>query len=497
MKSALIDQHAVENQASDKRQPPAARGPALWAIIAILPVLAACLPNADRPDPALDVPDSYRQARGAPNAAVPALDWWREFRSPELTALMEEAQLSNFDVGAAVARILQADAQARIAGAPLLPLVTGSGSASRSQASIATGTGAGGGNRRRTLYNVALDASYEIDFWGKNRETLLAAEQLAVASRFDREVVTLSTIAAVANAYFQVLAAQDRLRIARNNVDSATRILGLIQQRVDVGTASGLDLAQQQSLVATQRAAVPLLDQTLQQNRFTLALLVGRPPERVNVRGGGMARIAIPRVTPGLPSELLVQRPDIREAEAQLESANASVKAARAALLPSVTLTGQAGFQTALLATLFSPAAAYYTIAAGVTQPIFDGFRLQGQLEFQKGRLEELLQLYRKSVIAAFTDVDSALVAVQQSAERERLQRQVVVASRRAFNFAETRLREGTVDLVTVLTTQQTLFQAEDLLAQARLARLQAIVSLYQALGGGWPTPEELKKEAR
>jgi NodT family efflux transporter outer membrane factor (OMF) lipoprotein len=496
MKSALNDEYIVENQAHNKERR-AARVPALITVIALLPALAACLPHVDRPDLSLDVPDSYRQApRAAPHAALPKLDWWREFRSPELTALMEEAQLANFDIGAAVARILQADAQARIAGAPLLPLVTGSGSASRSQASLATGTG-GGGNRRRTLYNVALDASYEIDFWGKNRETLLAAEQLAVASRFDREVVTLSTIAAVANAYFQVLAAQDRLRIAHNNVDSSTRILGLVQQRVDVGTASGLDLAQQQSLVATQRATVPLLEQTLQQNRFTLALLVGRAPERVNIRGGGMAPIAIPRVTPGLPSELLVQRPDIREAEAQLESANASVKAARAALLPSVTLTGTAGFQSAVLATLFSPAAAYYTIAAGVTQPIFDGFRLQGQLEFQKGRLEELLQLYRKAVISAFADVDNALVAVQQSAERERLQRQVVLASRRAFDFSETRLREGTVDLVTVLTTQQTLFQAEDLLIQARLARLQAIVSLYQALGGGWPTAEELKKAKR
>jgi NodT family efflux transporter outer membrane factor (OMF) lipoprotein len=467
-------------------------------VVTLLPALAGCLPNLDRTNLALDIPNSYRQARGTPHAALPPLDWWRAFRSPELTAFMEEARLANFDVAAAVARIVQADANARIAGAPLLPLVTAGGSASRSQVSLATGTGgAGGGNRRRALYNAALDASYEIDFWGKNRETLLAAQQLAVASRFDRDVVALSTIGAVANAYFQVLGAQDRLRIARNNVASASRILGLIQQRVDVGTASGLDLAQQQSLVASQRAAIPTLEQTLAQNRHTLALLVGRAPERVNVLGGGMGRIAIPRVTPGLPAELLVQRPDIREAEAQLESANASVKAARAALLPSVTLTGEGGFQSAVFASLFSPAAAYYTLAAGVTQPIFDGFRLQGQLDFQKGRREELLQLYRKAIISAFTDVDNALVAVQQSAERERLQREVVAASRRAFDFAETRLREGTVDLVIVLTTQQTLFQAEDLLAQARLARLQAIVSLYQALGGGWPTAEELKKASR
>ena len=487
------DREIVENQSHRDGRP----APAFFAALALIPALAACTLSADRPNLALDVPDSYRQARGSPHAALPKLDWWREFRSPELTALMEEAQVANYDIAAAVARILQADAQARIAGAPLLPLVGASGNASRSQVSLATGTGGGGGNRRRTLYNVALDASYEIDFWGKNRETLFAAEQLAVASRFDREVVSLSTIAAVANAYFQVLAAQDRLRIARNNVASASRILGLVQQRVDVGTASGLDLAQQQSLLASQRASVPPLEQALQQNRSTLAVLVGRSPERVNVRGGGMGRLAIPRVTPGLPSELLVQRPDIREAEAQLESANASVKAARAALLPNVALTGTGGFQSAVLSSLFSPAAAYYTIAAGVTQPIFDGFRLQGQLEFQKGRLEELLQLYRKAVVSAFADVDNALVAVQQSAERERLQRQVVVASRRAFEFSETRLREGTVDLVTVLTTQQTLFQAEDLLAQARLARLQAIVSLYQALGGGWPPPEELRKSLR
>jgi multidrug efflux system outer membrane protein len=464
----------------------------------VLPTLVACLPNVDRPDPALDVPDSYRQAHGAPHAALPGFDWWREFRSPELTALMEEAQLSNLDIAAAVARILQADAQARIAGAPLLPTVTGNASASRSQASVATGSGGGGiGNRRSKLYSAALDASYEIDFWGKNRATLLAAEEAAVASRFDRDVVTLSTIASVANAYFQVLAAQDRLRVARENLSSATRILGLIQQRLDVGTASGLDIAQQQSLVATQRAAIPPLEQTLRQNIITLAVLVGRPPERVNVRGGSLSRLAIPRVTPGLPAELLTQRPDIREAEAQLESANASVQAARAAFLPSITLTGEGGFRSALLSTLFSPAAAYYTIAANLSQPILDGFRLQGQLELQKGRVEELVQLYRKTVISAFADVDNALVAIQQSAERERLQREVVVSSRRAFNFSETRLREGTVDLTTVLTTEQTLFQAEDLLVQARLARMQAIISLFQALGGGWPTQEELRKEAK
>jgi len=303
-------------------------------------------------------------------------------------------------------------------------------------------------------------------------------------------VVALSTVASVANAYFQVLAAQDRLALARDNVKSASRVLDLIKQRLEVGTTTGLEVAQQEALVAQQRALVPTLVQVLRQNIAILAVLIARPPERIAIRGGSMQRLALPRVTPGLPSDLLTQRPDIREAELNLAAANANVYAARAAFLPSIQLTGQDGFTSAILRSLFRPEAAFFSIAAGLTQPIFDGGNLLGNLEQRKGRQEELLQNYRKAVISAFADVDNALVAVQQQAEFERLQRQVVEASRRAFNIAETRLREGTVDLVTVLTSQQTLFQAQDALAQARLGRLQAIVSLYQALGGGWPPIE-------
>jgi outer membrane protein TolC len=153
-------------------------------------------------------------------------------------------------------------------------------------------------------------------------------------------------------------------------------------------------------------------------------------------------------------------------------------------------LTGQDGFQSTVLRHLFRPEAVFFSVAASLTQPIFDGGTLLGQLEQQKGRQEELLQAYRKAVISGFGDVDSALVAVEQTALTERADRQVVTSSRKAFEIAETRLREGTVDLVTVLQTQQTLFQAQDALAQARLSRLQAIVSLYQALGGGWPPAE-------
>ena len=455
--------------------------------------LGGCL-LSDKPEPALDIPQSYDASSPKPEvaeAALPPLDWWRGFRSRELTEIIEQARAANLDIAAAIARIVQADAQARIAGAPLLPGVTLDASATRSRASQSTGTGTGGGPSERNNVQATLSASYEIDFWGKNRSALRVAEETAVASRYDREVVGLTTVVSAANAYFQVLAAQDRLQAARENQASATRVLDLIKQRVNAGTASALDTAQQESIVNTQRAAIPPLEQTLKQNRNALAVLMARSPESVRVRGGTLRAIAYPRITPGLPSELLTQRPDIREAEAQLAAANANVENARAQMLPSVTLTGEGGYQSAILRTLLRPESALFSFGAGLTQPIFDGLRLQGNLDLTKGRQDELLQNYRKAVISGFADVENALDGIRQTALRERLQGDVVNSSRRAFDIAEQRLREGTVDLVTVLQTQQTLYQAQDTLAQARLAHVQAIVSLYQALGGGWlPKPE-------
>ena len=467
----------------------------LQGLILMLP-LGGCLLATDKPEPGLDIPSAYEygpKKSELAEVAVPPLDWWRSFHSKELTELIEEARTSNLDIAAAVAQIVQADAQARVAGAPLLPGVALNGSATRlrtSQSTSAGGTTGSLGGSERDLLSTSLTASYEIDFWGKNRSALRAAEESAVASRYNREVVGLTTVVSVANTYFQVLTAQERLSIARQNVASATRILNLIKQQFSAGTASDLNVAQQESLVNTQRAAVPPLLQSLRQNEAALALLIARPPERIVIRGGGLHSIAIPRVTPGLPSELIAQRPDIRQAEAQLAAANANVQNARAQLLPSITLTGEGGYQSAVLKTLLRPESMFYTATAGLTQPIFEGGKLLGNLDLQKGVQDQLLQNYRKAVISAFTDVDKALIAVRETAVTERLQQDVVNSSRRAFNLSDQQLRAGTVNLITLLQVEQTLFQAEDALAQARLARLQAIVGLYQALGGGWlPKP--------
>jgi multidrug efflux system outer membrane protein len=460
--------------------------------------LAGCFLNEPPPEPGLNIPAAYdgvSKRAAVAEAALPKIDWWRSFHSRELTQVVEQARAANLDIAVAVARIEQADAQARITGAALLPVVDLKGSATHLRTSQSTSTGgttSSLGGSGRDLLSSSLNASYEIDFWGKNRAALRAAEETAIASRFDREVVSLTTLVSAANAYFQVLATQDRLRVARENVKSATDVLKLIKDRFAAGTASQLDVAQQQSVLDTQRATIPPLLQTLTQNRTALAILIARSPERVHMRGGSLNAIAIPHVTPGLPSELLTQRPDIRQAEANLAAANANVYNARAQFLPSITLTGEGGYQSAVLKTLLRPESAFYTLTSGLTQPIFEAGKLQGNLDLQKAKQDELLQTYRKTVISAFGDVENGLDGIRQTALRERLQRDVVKSSREAFTISQQRFREGTIDLVTLLQTEQTLYQAEDTLVQARLAHVQAIVTLYRALGGGWlPKPTE------
>ena len=473
-------------------QPPPVVVPGLgraarWlAALCIVAGSAGCVLTQDVPDPALDIPDGYRAARLTDRDAPPTLDWWRGFRSAELTDLMEEAQRVNLDIAAAVARFKQADAQARVAGAALLPNLSGSGSETYSRTSGSSSSGLTNGGREVVNYSSSLSASYQLDFWGQNRDALQAAEETAIANRFDRDVVALTTLTSVANAYFQVLASQDRIRTAERNIASATRVLEAIKQRLKAGTGTDLDVAQQEAVLGNQKAAVPPLRQTLAQNINALATLVARPPESVRVTGGSLNAVSSPRVTPGLPSELLTQRPDIRRQEAQLASATANVGSARAQFFPSIQLTGQGGYQSSALVSLFQPHAAFFSMVGSLTQPIFDGGKILGNFEFNQAKQDELLQTYRKTVVSAFADVDNALVSIKETTAKLRLQREVVAASRRAFQLSEQQLRAGTADIVTVLNTQVTLFQAEDVLWQAKLARLLAIVSLYQALGGGW-----------
>jgi NodT family efflux transporter outer membrane factor (OMF) lipoprotein len=325
---------------------------------------------------------------------------------------MEQARTQNFDIIAAIARIRQADAQVRIAGAAMLPTANATANAtwqhsgsssSRLRNSTLGVTGVGvltnssGGPRTfdTHFYDLGLNVAYEADFWGHNLAGTQAAKATAVFSRFDQQVVALTVVTNVGNAWFIALALADRLVVAQRNLADAQQTLAVIRGRLDAGTASALDVAQQESLVAGERAAIPNLRNQLEQELIGLGILVGRPPEAITVRPGSLDALSLPPVAPGLPSSLLTRRPDVAEAEAQLVAANFDIKAARAAFFPSIQITGQTGYQAAALTTLFGPGGFFVGAAAGLTQPLFDGGLLRGQLELSTGRYEELLADYR------------------------------------------------------------------------------------------------------
>jgi outer membrane protein, multidrug efflux system len=443
--------------------------------------LAGCDVGPDYQHPLVALPAGWREAGGTSHAVWPAENWWRGFGSPQLNDYIAKAEAQNFDLAAAIARVKEADAQLRIAGATLLPTV---------------GATANGGPARTVLttssqpydyqeFNLGLNASYEFDFWGKNHATVEAAKETAFASRYDQEVVALATISGVATTYFQALSMRDRIEVAEKNVAASEQMLDGIRLQFRDGTVTELNIAQQETVVNGLRALIPPLRQQYAQAIDALAILIGEPPEHVTLAPETLLDLSMPAVAPGLPADLLARRPDVAEAEADLIAANANIKVARADFFPNVTLTAQGGMESLALAG-FSPPAGVFALTGGITQPIFEGGMLKGQLEYSKARYVELLDDYRKSIISALSNVEDGLAGVQQTDDQVAAQAATVQTAERAFEISAVQYHTGTIDLVTVLTAENTLFPDEDLLVQARLAHAQALVSLFQALGGGW-----------
>jgi NodT family efflux transporter outer membrane factor (OMF) lipoprotein len=462
------------------KRPAAAIG---TAVIVTALALGGCDLGPDFMRPETETPGEWREGDLAENAAWPSADWWREFGSAELNEMMKSAQQANADLGAAIARVKQADAQVRIAGAPLLPSVNANAGPSTQQVVFPTN---GGQQIPYSAYTVGLSASYEVDFWGKNAAVLAAAKAAAHASRYDQQVVALTVVSSVATTYFQALGLQDRLHVARDNLANAENVLKLVRDQARVGTAMDLNVAQQETVVAGLRATIPPLQQQYSQTLDALAILLNRPPNTMRLAAQSLVPLPVPMVAPGLPSELLERRPDVREAEAQLVAANANIKVARASFFPSLSLTAAGGFESLALSSFLSPASTIYSLAASLMQPIFEGGKLRGQLAYSKARYEELLQNYRKAVISAFSNVEDALAATRRTAEQQESQQVAVAKARRAYEIAQLQYGVGSTDLLTVLNTENALFSANDLLAQVRIARMQALVSLFNALGGGW-----------
>lgn len=471
-------------------------------LVGLLPVavLAGCAAGGEQggrtqAEPVL--PGSWVGADPAAGSVAISAEWWRAFGSDEFSALVAVALEGSPDLAIAVERVRQAEAQVRIAGASLFPVLTGSAASTRRETRPDSGP-----TLATDSTSATLSASYELDLWGRVGATVSAAQASLRASRYDRETARLTLLSGVASAYFQVLSLRGRLAIARGNIAIAERVYKVVDARVRHGAVSQLDLARQRTAVLSLRAGIPPLEQQERQTLAALALLVGRPLQGLManrpmvseigtvpglpLNATSVAELAVPTPTPGLPADLLVRRPDLASAEAQLAAANANLAAARAALLPTIQLTGSAGLATVSLLSLTSAPTTTLSLGASLLQTIFDAGRLASQAELASSRERELVENYRRAILSALSDVESALVAASTTLEQERLQTLVRDQAQRALVLAEVRYRAGSDDLLTVLDAQRTLFSAEDQFAQLRLSRLQAAVSLYKALGGGW-----------
>jgi multidrug efflux system outer membrane protein len=450
---------------------------------AIAIIAAGC---ANTPPPGLppgDVPAAFEQKAPANAPVWPARDWWTHYGDPQLGALMDQAQANNLDIIQAAARLRQADARARQAGAALLPTLGAAGSVN-SLYGQANGT-----SLHETDYSAGLEASYELDFWGKNRDVLDSANAAVRASRADRATVALTATAGVANTYFQLLSLRERIAVAQANLKSAEDILGVVQRRVTAGYAANADLLQQRAALAAQQAAVPVLEQQELEARNALAILLGRPPEGFSVTGDNLGALAPPAVAPGLPSELLTRRPDIIAAEANLVGAHADLAAARAAFFPTINLTASGGIAYPALAAAIDTLPGL-GLAAGVgaslAQTIFDGGRIQGRVDETRAREEELLAAYRAAVIASFSDVENGLGNFAHLGRQEAALREQVTQSEKVLVAARRKYIAGSADFLVVTDAQRALYAARDQLSDIRRARLAASVALFKALGGGF-----------
>lgn len=442
--------------------------------------LAACTANPTPLDRPGDVPAAFTAPMDKTAPVWPQADWWSKFGADELAPLQEIAQRENLDIAMAGARVLQAEARDGIALSSLFPTL---------DASIG-GTRSGGNStvpRASNRFNAGITASYQQSFFGGEFHSLRAARENLRAFRYAAAVTGISVSASVADQYFTILSLRERIAINKENVAAARRILTITQAKVSSGVSSNLDLAEQQAIVAQQESRLPGLIAAEREARYALAILLGRAPENYDVKAQNLDGIMAPAIQPGLPSEFLLRNPSVAQAEASLYAAHANVDAARAAFFPSLGLTGSAGYgPVAALSNLFNPSTFVFSIGASILQSIFDGGRIHASNDLALAAQQELIANYRKTVFSAFSDVETALGQVQATTEQLGFVEVQTRASAEAFRISELQYREGTIDILSLLTNQQQLFTAQDTLVQVKLGRLRANLSLYNALGGGW-----------
>jgi multidrug efflux system outer membrane protein len=442
----------------------------LIGLTAFLLATTACslAPKYERPQMAL--PNSWSRIAGVGSTVENSTPFWQELGSAELNHMIVNALAQNLDLQAALHRIEQARATAKIAAAPLYPSINGSAAASRIYQDPGNDSNAARG---------AGSISYELDLWGRNRTQAESARHRVDASQFDRDALRLVVTADATNFYSQILALNDRVRIAEFNLKNAEEILRIIEARFAQGAVAGLEVSQQRVAVNGFRTALASLVEQRSASANALAILLGSAPQNLAVPSATLATLSMPPVNLTPPAALLTARPDIESAEASLRSANADIGAARAAFFPSLSL----GLDSTISAGFGGPAAAATQIASSLLAPIFTGGSLTGNLESVTARQKELAVEYQKTVLTAFREVEDALAALKSANERATIAHSSVAEAQAAYDIARARFDAGAIDYLNLLDTQRSLYLAQDSEVVVNQGQLQSFVLLRKALG--------------
>lgn len=447
--------------------------------------LAACGPMSKGPNAPMALPADWKNAGNFP-VASPERDlsrWWGRFKDPTLNRVIAMSLESNPDVKSATARVREARANRDAAYSSLFPNLSGGGSASARRSDTELG-----GVTSSNAYSAGLDASWEVDLFGRNRSSVQTATANLGAAGENLHSVHAALAAEVATAYTTLRTNEARLEVLKETLKTREETSQLAGWRLKAGEADSLEATQAESSLETARAAMPSLLQSIASGKNALALLAGREPGGLDGVLATSHGIPVPpaSLAIGIPADVLRQRPDVRLAGYQVLAAASSTRTVEATRYPSLNLSGSLGLDTSSGRKLFNPESYAANIAAGITSPIFDAGRIKANIAAASASEEQTIQTYRKTVLTALSETEDALIACRRSAERLATLEKATQLARETDEVARQRYEAGEIDFLDVLDSQRTLLSLEDNLLSTRTDRTTAYIRLYQALGGGW-----------
>ena len=460
-------------------------------------VVAGCMkvgPDYNRPDTGIEIPGAYQHATAEGVAPYSEDQWWKVFGKPEIDQLVEEVLKNNLDIKRATAGILEIRSQFVQTRADRFPTAGIEGQRKRQrQTAAVTSTKPGEWRRTETdTYSMSLPASFELDLWGRLARAEEAARADLLSAEDSRRIVAQTVVAETISLYLEVESLERQIQIVEQSIRNYARSLALVEYRYERGLTSILDVKQGRRTLARAEAFLPPLRQKLGITQQKMAVVLGRYPETSPPRPQQEDYFkSLDPVPPGLPSDLLMRRPDVRAAEAKLKALNALVGVAKASRFPSITLTGSLGYSSDQLDELFRPKSELWSMSLGIVQPLFNAGKLRAGQRAAEARYQQGLIEYAKAVLTAFSEVEKSLLTRKEQLERRERTMDFLREARATQEVAENRYKRGLVDYQTVLETQQTRFQAEESLVLVELAILTNRVTLHRALGGGWAEPEK------